>query len=263
VAAALFLSRSLGAHAQDAATEVLQAQGQQQPPPPDSGWSFSVSPYLWLAGLSGDVGVSKHLPTVDVDVGFDDIFDKIDWFPPPVMLVGEARYQRYSAFTDFIYLGLDAGNSATKGSLSVDADVEMHLAVWTFGGAYRLIDDGRMSLGVLAGGRLWNVHGDLKVESGAADRSRDATQTWVDPIIGLNGRVDLGEGFAIQAEGDVGGFGAAADIDWQLLGTLQYQVSDWARLEAGYRYLAVDYDSDGFVLDAAIHGPIIGATLRF
>jgi hypothetical protein len=85
-----------------------------------------------------------------------------------------------------------------------------------------------------------------------AARQRSGNETWVDPIIGLSGRVELGNRFALQAEGDVGGFGLVSDIDWQVLGTLQYEVADSITLDAGYRYLAVDYKNGGFLLDVAV-----------
>ena len=89
------------------------------------------------------------------------------------------------------------------------------------------------------------------------------SKTWVDPLIGVAGSVDLGNGFGLHAEADVGGFGAGADIDWQVQGTLQYKFNDWVTVEAGYRYLAVDYDDDGFVWDVAMQGPVIGVKFRF
>ena len=94
-----------------------------------------------------------------------------------------------------------------------------------------------------------------------AARQRDGSETWVDPIIGISGRVELGSGFALQAEGDVGGFGLVADIDWQVLGTLQYAINDLITLDAGYRYL--DFDDGGLLFDVPLSGPIIGASIRF
>jgi len=47
------------------------------------------------------------------------------------------------------------------------------------------------------------------------------------------------------------------------MGTLQYQVADWATLAAGYRYLAVNFQDGGFRFNTALHGPILGATFRF
>ena len=59
----------------------------------------------------------SDLPSVDVDVGFTEIFDAIDWFPPPLMLDGEVRYGRIGFVSDFMYLGLERGrrNNARAG----------------------------------------------------------------------------------------------------------------------------------------------------
>ncbi len=135
--------------------------------------------------------------------------------------------------------------------------------IWTFGGSYRVIDNGTATLDVLAGGRLWNVDTDLTLTGPRAVREASASKTWVDPLIGVASGVDLGSGFGLHAEADVGGFGAASDLDWQVQGTLQYKYNDWVTLEAGYRYLDIDYEDGGFMLDVALQGPVIGAKIRF
>ncbi len=254
VALVLGLPGPMGARGQESASQTATTE--------DSPWSFRVSPYVWFAGLSGDVGVNQNL-VVDVDVDFGEIFDSIDWFPPPVMFVGEVRYERFGFFTDFMFLGLDSDDEIARGPVAVAADLELDTIIWTFGGSFRAIETDRVSLDLLAGGRLWNVDAEGTLAGPLAVRQRSGSKTWVDPIIGIVGRVALGGGFALQAEGDVGGFGVASDLDWQLLGTLQYQVAESVALEAGYRYLAVDYDDGGFLFDIAMHGPIIGATFRF
>jgi hypothetical protein len=245
---------------QETTTTDSEARSRQAPSSP---WSFSLSPYLWLAGMSGNVGVNSNLPAIDVDMSFGDIFKSIDWLPPPVMVVGEVRYDRFSAFTDFIYLGLDSSDEVTRGPVTAAVDVEFNSIIWTFGGAYRVIDSDRGHLGLLAGGRLWNVDAEGSLAGPLAVRQRSGSKTWVDPIVGINGRLELGAGFAVQAEADVGGFGIASDIEWQVMGTLQYAVAESVTLAAGYRYLAVDFDDGSFLYDVALHGPIIGGTFRF
>ncbi|MEP9388851.1 hypothetical protein ABLE71_16600 [Mesorhizobium sp. KR9-304] len=236
-----------------------------QPPPvettAENDWTFSATPYLWLAGLNGQVGVRGQPPT-DVDVDFSQIFDAIDWFPPPIMIVGEARNGRFALFTDFIYLGLEADGSSS-GVVPLSADVEMNTVVWTFGASYRVVENDSTTLDLLAGGRLWYVDMDVTLTGPAIVRQDSGSKTWVDPIVGMAGTVALGNGFGLHAEADIGGFGVGADLDWQALGTLQYRYNDSVTLEAGYRYLDVDYDNDGFVFDVAMHGPIIGASFRF
>jgi opacity protein-like surface antigen len=253
----------LDAWGQEPPSQEAQSQGKEAASKADSLWSFGLSPYMWFAGLSGDVGVNQTLPVVRVDIDFDEIFDSIDWFPPPVMLVGEVRYGRFAFVTDFMFLGLETDDEATRGPVSVAAEVGLDTIVWTFGGSFRAVDSDRVSLDLLAGGRLWNVDAEGTLAGPLAVRQRSGSKTWVDPLIGMVGRFELGSGFAVQAEGDVGGFGIASDIGWQLLGTLQYRVAESVALEAGYRYLAVDYDDGGFLFDVAMHGPIIGASFRF
>ena len=246
-------------HAQETSNQGAQAQVQKPPPP--SPWSFSVSPYLWFAGLDGKVAVNSNLPTVNVGVKFTDIFKSIDWFPPPVMVAGEVRYNDFAAFTDFIFLGIEDEKAAERGPIAVNADVKLDQIIWTFGGSYRFIDNEYGSVALLAGGRLWNADARGTLTGPLAVREKSGSKTWVDPIIGLNARFALGGGFGLQGEADVGG--GAAKVDWQLLGTLQYQAEDWLTLDAGYRYLAVNFSDGGFHYNVALHGPIIGATFRF
>ena len=68
---------------------------------------------------------------------------------------------------------------------------------------------------------------------------------------------------AVASGSTPGGFGVGADIDWQVEATLEYKVNDSFALQAGYRYLAVDYDDDGFVWDVSMQGPVIGAKFQF
>ncbi len=235
--------------------------GQESSDPGSSGWSFSLSPYLWFAGLDGDIGV-RSLPPVDVDVGFSDIFDHLDWFPPPVMLAGEVRYGRFAFITDFIYLGLEA-DGESPGPAPLSADVDMKTVVWGFGGAYRALQDDTASVDLFAGGRLWSLDADVTLAGPPGVQQGSGNKTWVDPIVGLALRTELGGGFGVRFVGDVGGFGVSSDVTWEVLGTVQYQLADWVALEAGYRHLAVDFEDDGYVFDAALSGPLIGGTFRF
>ena len=151
----------------------------------------------------------------------------------------------------------------SPGPLHISASEELNLYLWTFGGSYRVADNGTATLDVLAGGRLWSLDSDLTISGPRAVREASGSKTWVDPVIGLASSIALGNGFGLHAEADVGGFGAAADIDWQVLGTLQYKFNDSVMVEAGYRYLAVDYANGGFVWDVAMQGPVIGVNFRF
>ena len=255
LAAALFAAPAFAA---DAQTQPLETAPELVAP----GWSFTVEPFFWAASLEGNVGV-RGLGPADIDVGFDQIWDHLDWWPPPVMLDGEARYDRYALFTEFIYLGLEAEGTSPGPLQLFSAEANLDVILWTFGGSYRVVDNGTATLDVLAGGRLWYLDTDLTVTGPLERHEASGSKTWVDPLIGLAGSFDLGSGFGLHAEADVGGFGVGADIDWQVEATLEYKVHDSFTLQAGYRYLAVDYDDDGFVWDVSMQGPVIGAKFQF
>jgi opacity protein-like surface antigen len=63
--------------------------------------------------------------------------------------------------------------------------------------------------------------------------------------------------------GDLGGFGVTADLSWQLMGTVQYSLSDQWRLAAGWRHVSVHQDKNDFDVKLKMSGPILGFSYRF
>lgn len=64
-------------------------------------WEFAIVPYLWMSGLSGDIGVRGQ--TADVDISFSDIWDALD-FGGQVHI--EAKRGNWGFFIDTTYLKL-------------------------------------------------------------------------------------------------------------------------------------------------------------
>lgn len=227
------------------------------------GWHFQLTPYLWMASLEGDAAVISGLPTVKVDASFDDILDRTDL---AVALQAEARRDRLGFVVDLFYLGLSA-DAYTRGRIFSKVDLEASSFFGTAAGFYRLVDRERGAFDLFAGARLWNVDTELEFAPGtgflARGRKIDDEETWVDPVIGARGSLQLIGPFSLSAGADIGGFGAASDLTWQMVGTVDFAPWDWLVIRAGYRHLDVDYDHGGFVWDVALSGPIIGASLRF
>jgi hypothetical protein len=88
--------------------------------------------------------------------------------------------------------------------------------------------------------------------------------SWADPLIAARYHRELGNGFGVTGYADVGGFGAGADLDWQLIGTLDYVYNPSVTLHAGYRSIHFDY-KPGNLLGVNVHldGPILAGTVRF
>ena len=52
-------------------------------------------------------------------------------------------------------------------------------------------------------------------------------------------------------------------MTWDLYAGVTYAFSERWVGEAGYRFLAIDYQAKRVDLDVDIHGPVIGLTMRF
>jgi hypothetical protein len=228
--------------------------------PQESGWTFTVAPYLWMAGIKGTVG-QFGLPPVDVDASFIDILENFDI---GAMAVGEARNGRFGVAFDFQYVKVSAGADTPIGLIADSVEVTSQTLTALAALEYRVVQTDTASVDLMAGGRLWSVDTDIDPQGGPADPLFFSDgDTWVDPIIGAKGRMDLTGNFYLTGWGMIGGFGVSSDFTWDVMGAIGYEVSDKISLVGGYRALGVDYTNGSFKFDVVQHGPIVGAVFRF
>ncbi len=224
----------------------------------EAGWTFSVAPYFWAAGLSGEVG-QFGLPPVDVDASFSDIFDHLDF---AAMAIAEARYDRYSIFGDIMYSKISGSAGTPRGILASSATVSSETFAGLIGAGYALIDTEAARLEVVGGARVWSVDNDISFSGGILDGvSVSDGATWVDAMAGLRGNYSITPKVYLTGWGLVGG--GEADLDWDVAGAIGYRFNDKVSAVAGYRALGVDYSNDGFVFDVVEQGPILGLVVRF
>ena len=222
-----------------------------------------MAPYLWGAGISGSVE-AFGAPSVNVDVGVTDVIDHLDGIP--VMLVSEARNAAFGVFTDILYVRLGA-NATGPGGL-VTAGLTSTEFAGTAMGEYRVIDNPTGSLDAMAGLRVWDVQTDLNFRAAIAGNpgaslSVSDGATWVDPMIGAKGRINLGRGFFLTDWVMIGGFGVSSAIDWDVMGGIGYDFNKTFSMVAGYRALGVDFSDNGFVFNVVQQGPFLGMGFRF
>ena len=86
---------------------------------------------------------------------------------------------------------------------------------------------------------------------------------WFDPLIGLQGRLNLSKAFYLTAESDVGGFGIGSDVAVQAYAALGCQITRTLYSEVGYRFLYDDFRDNKFLYQMALHGAQITVGLRF
>lgn len=261
------------------AADTIQAQQEAAPIPSEQpGWAVQITPYMWAAGLKGDISPFRRGPTIGVEKSFSGVVDDLNFGG---FVNVWARYDRYVVSGDMMYVSTTdshgsgplpalqiPGLGTVPAGATVDADVDTKQFMATLQGGYRVVDAPQFTFDVLAGVRFWHISNDVTVTAshvlaGSRTASHGESFGWVDPVVGVRAFVPLPEKLSLQAQADIGGFGAGSDLTWSALATANYVVTDHFSVSAGYKALKVDFDRNGHVFDTTMSGPVLGVTYRF
>jgi len=229
-----------------------------------------------------------------------DAITKVSSFPLSFMGRFEARNGPVAFYGDLAWVRLRFSGSTLKLrspvadiALAVSASGRLRetLAIGEAGAAYELArwklsgaPSSFTALDAYAGLRYVYLGLDLSLDVvGAANSQLLGVETvgaraiaksgaiqWIDPVVGLGVRHEFSPGQEFQMRGDVGGFGVGSKFSWQFYGGYSRDFEfGGLKLSSliGYRALSVDYSTffngrrNG--LNAIIHGPVTGVSLRF
>ena len=230
-------------------------------------WHFTATPYLWLAGIDGDVTVRGF--ESDVDVNFGDIVDVIDFGA-----IGhfEAKKGRWAIMSDLVYLKVSE-NADTPGPIISDIDVEVDTLVLEVGGAYTVYETDSnffnkpMSLAVLGGIRYTHLEVDVDITAMPAIADVSGSKDWVDPFVGFRSSIHWTRRWSSSVRFDIGGFGVGSDLVYQIAAVQVYELNERLDFVFGYRWLDYDYDdgsgSTRFEFDTTLSGPLLGMNIKF
>ena len=240
---------------------------------PDEGseWTYSISPYMWMLSMKGDVTVDGTKSDLDVD--FSDIWDELNIGG---MIEAEAWKGRFGFLVNGLYA--DLGHSTNIGPLKLDPDLQ---AIWAGAGMlYRLgtwdLSDApgeyspTVTLDTYLGVRYSWI--DVKLDfKPALLPDPSGKEDWFEPVLGLRTIWDLSDRWSLMMGGDIGGMAFGSDFAWGAYGVFGYRFNlfgnDNARVIVGYRAMSQDYDdghgSNKFEWDVTLHGPVIGLTIPF
>jgi hypothetical protein len=207
-----------------------------------------VAPYFSGAAMSGTTAVRGR--EVDVDLSASDIFSNLQFGAMGLVV---ARKGNWGFGADAIWMAL--------GTTVRNTNVDFNQGAFAAYGLRRLGSAADLTLGM----RVNTLQGQLESNTLGFDVSQD--ETWVDPLVGLMLRSPREHRLHAQVYTEIGGFGAGSDFTWQVFPTLGIKLSERLSLEAGYRWLDLDYSTgDGderFAYDVLTQGPIGGLAFRF
>jgi hypothetical protein len=251
------------------------------------GWSFTVTPYFWLAGLSAKVNLATPGGgTISQGLSIDP-FTVLSELRFGFMSAAEADYDRFAILTDVIYSNTGAGGSVAKfgqirnpaGDISFPTSTQLNLGVgtgmlvWTAEGGYEVAKGPWGEIKGLAGLRLLNLTNDTwygltanvtEPDGGIALAKNGVlslSQTYVDGIVGVKGDLNISNtGLFIPYYLDAGTGGN--EFTWQGFTGLGYRTK-YADISIGYRYLSFENSSSKAVEYLNLGGVIASASFHF
>ena len=232
------------------------------PAPASDGLEVKLTPYLWVPWASFGVRPGNtRIPSASTVIDPGQLISHLTWVP--FFGSAEFRYGSYGLVLDYIHAPLKAGVS-TQNILFNGANAGLTLDSGTAVFLYRAIAMPDQYVDVGLGVRGWGLDGSISLSQGLLPAVAVSNGlSWADPLIAARYHHDLGNGFSATAYGDVGGFGAGAHFDWQLLGTIDYAANSWIDLHGGFRDLSFSYGAPRANISVNMFGPIFSATFHF
>lgn len=222
-------------------------------------WEFKLAPYLWFAGLEGDVATIPGVPPAPIDVSPSQAIEDTE---AALMLMFDARRGRHGLFVDFLYTDVRSTEEVFP-NLGVSLRSVSKSTVLSGAYQYRLAEGEANNLDLMGGLRYWEVDSALSF-TGPLEVSGRNKEDWVDPFIGLKGYHRFGSSkFYTSYGAAVGGFDAGSKLFYDLNLNLGYQWTDSIGTVVGYRLFDVDYDHKGFLWDVEQAGWGLGLAWSF
>ncbi|WP_333834985.1 hypothetical protein [Rubrimonas sp.] len=224
------------------------------------GWSGRVTLYGWLPAAELD----SAAPTPGggrlssgVSAGLDNVLDALDF---AAFANAEARRGRLLLLGDVMYTKLSTDGAGPAGA-RIDTGLKAFVGTGAVG--WRLWSDETASIDAFGGARLVSTEVDLSRSDALESQSASATETFVDPLIGLRVGYQATDRIALRAAADIGGFGLGSDFSWEAFVGGSYAFSERIRGDLGFRYLSIDYENDGVEVDLQLYGPTVGFSVVF
>ena len=229
----------------------------------EENWQFRLSPYIWFAGLKGDVSTIPGAPSVPIDISPSDALQDTE---ASLMIMLDAKKGRHGFFTDLLYSDVRSDEEHIP-EIELTMRSITKTTQFTLAYQYEIYHQDQAVVDLLVGARYWAIDSELQFGGGLgilAGKTISHDESWLDPLVGFKARAPLGNSrFYLAGGAGLGGFGAGSDLFYELSANIGYQWNKAIGTTLGYRMFDVDYENDGYVYDVKQQGWQVGLTWSF
>jgi len=214
----------------------------------DQSWQFDVAPYMWFAGIEGEISFLNQ--TAPVMAEFSDIWANLSF---GFMAHAEATKGKWIIMSDLVYIKLSKDGRLEPAG--IDTQVEIEEIIAEIGGGYNLVNtDDWLFVDGIVGLRYFGLDTTLDVDQ---VRVFDRLINVNDPFVGVRIRTNS-EKWISSARVDVGGFGIGSEFSWKANVYVGYRFSDLFSLHLGYNAYGLDYEKGNLSMNTTTAGFVTG-----
>lgn len=213
-------------------------------------WTFEVAPYLWVAGVDGDISIKTREYNLSAD--FDDILDQTKFGGS---LIFAANRGRWVNFAQIDYLALENDDVQIR-RFREEAKLENDSLLLTAATGYRLPVGERHNVDVMIGLRYAGLDIEMKDRLGSTSSNRDI----YDGIVMLRPNFRLGDNWTLMPSFSVGT--GDSDLTWEVFPEIIYQPGNW-KFRIGYRNLNYEHEEGSDEIDFSMRGALLGVGFVF
>ena len=234
------------------------------------GFRFAVTPYLWAAGITGNVDYN-NVQRAHTHISSDKVLSNLS---VGGMLDGEVHYGRWGFMANAVFAKLSHNGSKSKNlqdglSATVDSTTDAWLGVYTLAGTYTAYASKSVYVDALAGVRFLNLNAKVQLDASVenigyvGEKTLYSSVSASDAIAGVKGRVRLGESsFYVPFYLDAGGGSSVAKFTSQQAVGIGYAFKD-VDLALYYNNLYYSLSNGKVSSYVNMSGPALAATFRF
>jgi len=212
--------------------------------PTDDKWQFKLTPYIWLAGITGDMtSDGVDLPPINPDYQYFSL----DNLEGVAFVTFTARKHQWAIHSDLVYVSF----ADTFQVGPVEASFDLSGGTAELSGSYT--PSSWQNTHLVFGFRGVKLSLDASLDPGPVGSD---SRSFVDPIVGLYHQQTFDNKWGLMARGDIGGTSSELMANAVVAGT--YRFTDVFTLLFGYRYLKIDFAEDDFLIDLSIQGYSVG-----
>ena len=218
--------------------------------PESNQWQFTITPYLWLATITGTTGSESDPAAGSTSYNFLSL-DNLD---SAFFITAAASRGRWTLQTDMVFLNFS--DSFELGPINTEIDLKGDVIELSAGYQPQSFEHTEVLFGVR------RVALDLGITLTPGPQGSSG-QVWLDPVIGLRHIRPLGERWQITLRADVGGFGVSSDFTFNGVVGAAFDLTKHSSLFFGYRYLTLQFGDGDILEDITAKGLAVGVEFSF